>query len=126
MNSSPALERLSQHQTRVAMAIIRAALVGFPQLMLLKSGAGTGTTHTVRALMLYLTMLKKHYLICDATGIAVAQYAGEQTAYSVFPSAIDKNRKGGLRSNIEKGSAYPRRGNSADLIILDEVSMLTP
>jgi hypothetical protein len=65
-------------------------------------------------------------LICDATGIAAVQYPGETTLHSLFRLGIDKQFTGSFGSNIGRGTVQARHILAADMIVVDEVSMLTP
>jgi hypothetical protein len=65
-------------------------------------------------------------LICGTIGIAVVQCPGGTALHSVFRLGIDEQSQGGFRSNIERGTPLARHTLTDDLIIIDEVSMLTP
>jgi ATP-dependent exoDNAse (exonuclease V) alpha subunit len=86
----------------------------------------TGKTFTVKALINALHSLDKKCLICETAGIAAVQYPGGPTLHSLFHLGRDEQAAGGFRSNIGGGSSLARHILAADLIIIDEVSMLTP
>jgi ATP-dependent exoDNAse (exonuclease V) alpha subunit len=65
-------------------------------------------------------------LICATTGIAAVQYSGGTTLHFLFQLGIDEQYRGSFYSNIGGGSKAAQHLLSADLIIIDEVSMLTP
>jgi hypothetical protein len=64
-------------------------------------------------------------LICGTTGIAAVQYPPETTFHDLFRLGIDEQSRGGFRSNIGRGTPLARYILAADLIIIDDVSMLT-
>jgi hypothetical protein len=65
-------------------------------------------------------------LICGTTGIAAVHYPGGIPLHSLFRLGIDEQFTGSSRSNIGRGTAHARHIHAADLIAIDEVSMLTP
>jgi hypothetical protein len=69
---------------------------------------------------------RKKDLICGTTGIPAVQYSGGTTLHSLFHLVIDEQSRGGFRSNIGRGTPLARYILAADLIIVDEVPMLTP
>jgi hypothetical protein len=69
---------------------------------------------------------RKIGLICGTTDIAAVQYPGGTTLPSLFRLGINEQSRGGFRSNIRRGTALARYILAADLIIIDEVSILTP
>jgi hypothetical protein len=64
-------------------------------------------------------------LICGTTGIAAVQYPGGTTLHSLFRLGINEQSRGGFRSNIGRGTPLAWYILAADLIIMNEVSMLT-
>jgi hypothetical protein len=62
----------------------------------------------------------------QTTGIAAVQYPGGTSLHSLFRLGIDQQSQGGFRSNIGRGTPLARCILAADLVIIDEVSMLTP
>jgi hypothetical protein len=64
-------------------------------------------------------------LICGTTGIAAVQYPGGTILHSLFHLGINEQSRGGFRSNIGRGTPLARYILAADLIIIDEVSILT-
>jgi hypothetical protein len=64
-------------------------------------------------------------LICGTAGFAAVQYPGGTTIHSLFRHGIDEQSQGGFRLNIGRGTPLARYILAADLIIIDEVSMLT-
>jgi hypothetical protein len=66
------------------------------------NGAGTGKTHTVRAVAAFLARLEMHCAICYTTGIVAAQYQGRQTVHSAFGFGIDKDQKKDFGPTLEK------------------------
>jgi hypothetical protein len=65
-------------------------------------------------------------LIYGITGIAAVQYPGGTTVHFLFRLGIDEQSRGGFRSNVGRGTPLARFILAAALIIIDEVSMLTP
>jgi nucleoside-triphosphatase THEP1 len=94
--------------------------------MFLQGSAGTGKTFTVKTLINALQSHRKKCLICRTTGIAVVQCPGGTTLHSLSRLGIDEQSRGGFRSNIGRGTPLARYILAADLIIIDEVLMLTP
>jgi hypothetical protein len=64
-------------------------------------------------------------LICGTTVIAPVQYLGGTTFYSLLCLGIDEQSRGGFRSNIGRGTSLALYILTTDLIVIDEVSMLT-
>jgi hypothetical protein len=120
------LSLLTPEQHYVASKIIKAVLHETHQLMFLQDSAGTGKTFTVKALINALQSHHKKCLICGTTSIAAVQYPGGTTLHSLFRLGIDEQSRGDFRSNIGRGTPLARYILAADLIIIDEVSMLTP
>jgi ABC-type branched-subunit amino acid transport system ATPase component len=120
------LSMLTPEQYSVAYKIIKAVLDETHQLMFLQGSAGTGKSFTTKALINAFQSHRKKCLICRATDIAAVQYPGGTTVHSLFRLGIDEQSRGGFRSNIGRGIPLVRYMLAADLIIIDEVSMLTP
>jgi MoxR-like ATPase len=117
---------LTPEQHSAASTIIRAVSHETHQLIFLQGSAGTGKTFIVKALINALQSHRKKCLICGTTGIAAIQYPGGTTLHSLFRLGIDEQSLGGFRSNIGHGTPLARYVFAADLIIIDEVSMLAP
>jgi hypothetical protein len=92
----------------------------------LQGSAGTGKTFAVRALINAFQSHRKKRLICGTPDIAVVYYPGGTILHSLFRLGIDEQSRGGIRSNIGRGTPLDRYILAADLIIIDEISMLTP
>jgi hypothetical protein len=122
----PHLSLLIPEQHSVASKIIKAVLHETHQLMFLQGSRGAGKTFTVKALINAFQSHCKNSLICGTTGIAALQYPGETTLHSLFRLGIDEQSRGGVRSNIGRDTPLTRYILAADLIIINEVSMLTP
>jgi DNA polymerase III delta prime subunit len=120
------LSVLTSEQHCVAAQIIDSVIHQTNQLMFLQGSAGTGKTFTIKALIRKLQSLGKRCLICGTTGIAAAQYPGGTTLHSLFRLGIDEEFAGSFRSNIGRDTFEAKYILEADLIIIDEVSMLTP
>jgi hypothetical protein len=125
-DSGPNWSHLTGEQRHVAGRIFEGVVNNTGQLFFLQGSAGTGKTWTVRVLTAELRRQGKKCLITGTTGIAAVQYAGGTTVHSLFKLGIDEMRGGEFRSNIGRGSFHAEYLLSADLIIIDEVSMLTP
>jgi hypothetical protein len=69
---------------------------------------------------------RKKCLICGTTDIAAVQYLGGTTLHSLFRLGIDEQSRGRFSLNIGRGTPLGGYILAADLIIIDEVSMLTP
>jgi ATP-dependent exoDNAse (exonuclease V) alpha subunit len=120
------LSLLTPEQHSVASKIIKTVLHETHQFMFLQGSAGTGKTFTIEALVNALQSYRKKCLICGTTGMAAVQYPGGTTVHSLFRLGIDEQFRGGFRSNIGRGTPLARYIIAADLIIIDEASMLTP
>ena len=97
-----------------------------PYLMFLQGRAGTGKTFTTNILIQELTKQGNNVLVTGTTGIAASQYKGGQTVHSLFGLALDQNIKGNeYKSNIGLHTIRATELISADLIIIDEISMMT-
>jgi GTPase SAR1 family protein len=122
-----ALSCLRGEQLYVATQLMNAVLQNTHQLMFLQGAAGTGKTFTVNTLIKELqSTYRKNCLICATTGIAAVQYPGGTTIHSLFRLGIDEEVQGSFRCNIGRNRIEARHLLRADLIIIDEVSMLTP
>jgi hypothetical protein len=121
-----ALSLLTPMQHSVASQMIGAVMQKTDQLMFLQGSAGTGKTFTVKALIKALESTRKKCLICGTTGIAAVQYPGGTTLHSLFHLGIDEQSRGSFYSNVGRRTPLARHIFAADLIIMDEVSMLTP
>jgi hypothetical protein len=117
---------LTPEQHSVACEIIGAVLHETHQLRCLQGSAETGKIFTVKALISSLHSLGKKCLICGTTGIAAIQYPGGTTLHSLFRLGIDEQSTGAFCSNIGRGTPLARHILAADLIIIDDVSILTP
>jgi hypothetical protein len=87
--------------------------------------SGTRTTFTVKPLINTLQSHCTKCLICGTMGIAAVRYPGGTTLHSLFRLGMDEQSRGGVRSNIRRGTPLARDILAADLIIIYEVSMLT-
>jgi hypothetical protein len=80
----------------------------------------------VKVLINALQVCGKSCLICSTTGIAPVQYRGGTTLHSLFRLEIDEQSTRSFCSNIGRGTLLARYILAADLIIVDEVSLLSP
>jgi hypothetical protein len=117
---------LTFEQHSVASKIIKAVLHETHQLIFLQGSAGTGKTFTAKALINALQSHRKKGFICGTIGIAAVEYPGGTTLHSLFRLGIDEQSRGGFRSNIGRDTPLGRYILASHLIIIDEVSMLTP
>jgi hypothetical protein len=117
---------LTEGQRDVALQIIDGILNTGEQLFFLQGSAGTGKTYTVKALMREMARRGRTCLITATTGIAAVQYPGGTTVHSLFKLGIDESVSRDFRCNIGRDTWQARHILSADLIVIDEVSMLTP
>jgi hypothetical protein len=120
------LSLLNREQGIIGRAIVDAITGDHGQLFLLQGSAGTGKTFTVNAIVSELRRLGKRCLITATTGIAAVQYLGGTTVHSLFKLGIDENARMDFRCNIGRDTPHARYLSGADLIVIDEVSMLTP
>jgi DNA helicase HerA-like ATPase len=91
-----------------------------------QGSTGTGKTFTVKALINALQSHRKKCLICGTTGIAAVQDPGGTIFHSLFRLGIDEQSRGVFCSNIGRDTPLGRYILASHLIIIDEVSMLTP
>jgi hypothetical protein len=92
--------------------------------MFLQGSAGTGKIFTVRTFLVELAKSEKRVLICGTKGIAVVQYPRGTTVHSLFPLGMDEISTKSFAPNVGKGTFQAERLRSADVIIIDDVSML--
>ena len=65
-------------------------------------------------------------LVTGSIGIAASQYKGGQTLHSLFALSFDQKSKGNeMRSNIGLNTVKAEELMTAQLIVIDEVSMVT-
>jgi hypothetical protein len=121
-----ALSVLTREQHSVASQIIDAVMKKTDQFFVLQGSAGTGKTFTFKALIKALESTRRKCLICGTTGIGAVQYPGGTTLHSLFHPGIGEQIRGSFRSNVGRGTPLVRHILAADLIIIYEVSMLTP
>jgi hypothetical protein len=126
VNRADLLQRLSERQRRVAMGVINSISDPACQLMSLQGSAGTGETFTVARSVSVLRVQHRNSLICATAGIAAVQYPGGCTLHSLFKLGIDEESRGGFASHIGQGSVHGEIILRAGLLVIDEVSMLTP
>jgi hypothetical protein len=116
---------LTDEQQVVCREIVQAVLGRTDQLMFLQGAAGTGKTFLVRTVIKMLTGVGKRCVVCAPTGIAAVQYEGGVTLHSLFKLGIDECIDDSFRCNIGRNSPHAHFLLETDLIIIDEVSMLT-
>jgi hypothetical protein len=93
--------------------------------MFLQGSAGTEKTFTVKDLIRAHESCRRKCLICGTTRITVVQYPGGTTLHSLSRLGIEEEFRGSFRSNIFRDTPQARHIFAADLLIIDEVSMLT-
>ena len=97
-----------------------------PYLMFLQGRAGTGKTFTTNTLISLLRNEGYKVLVTGTTGIAASQYEGGQTVHSMFGLSIDQKIKDNeFHCNIGLDTKRAEELINADLIIIDEISMMT-
>jgi hypothetical protein len=120
------LQTLNERQRAFASHVIRAVQNKTPQLMFLQGSAGTGKPFTVKALIKILRAMGMKCLIAATTGIAAVQYHGGCTLHSLFKLGFDERAGSTFISGVGNGTPHADYLMAADLIIIDEVSMLIP
>jgi hypothetical protein len=120
-----ALSLLTSEQCSLASQILDTVRHKADQLMFLQGSAGTGKIFTLEALIKALESCRKKCLICSTTGIAAVQYPGGTALHSLFHLGIGEGFRGSFRSNIGRSTPQARHILAADLIIINEVWMLT-
>jgi hypothetical protein len=116
---------MTEEQFSISSEIIEAVLHQTDQIVVLQGSTGTGKTFTVKALIRALELSGKSCLICGTTGIAAAQYPGATTVHSLFHLGKDEQFTRSFRSNVGRDTPVARHILAANLIIVDEVLMLT-
>jgi hypothetical protein len=105
-HNQSSLKDLSNEQAPIAVHIVNGADSPCPdpskQLMFLQGSAGTGKTHTVRAMITELRNRGFPYSISPTTGIAAVQYPGGETVHSLFSLGVDENQGSGFVSHGER------------------------
>jgi hypothetical protein len=125
-NPDSSLWRLTPEQYSVASQIIEAVIHETHQLMILQGSVRTGKIFTVRILINALQACGKKCLICGTTGIAAVQYPEGTTLHSLFRLGIDEQSTRSFRSNIGRGTLLAPHILAADLIVINEASIMTP
>uniref|UniRef100_A0AC34FIM2 ATP-dependent DNA helicase n=1 Tax=Panagrolaimus sp. ES5 TaxID=591445 RepID=A0AC34FIM2_9BILA len=92
------------------------------EFMMLQGEGGAGKTFVYNTLIDYCIAHGKKVLACASTGIAATLLKGGMTAHSAFciPKELDHETPPRIGGETKKGQLLA----SADLIIIDEVSML--
>ncbi|KAK0422281.1 hypothetical protein QR680_007483 [Steinernema hermaphroditum] len=83
---------------------------------------GTGKTFLFNALIARVNARKSQYVACASTGIAALLLQGGSTAHKAF--CINNDVRAEDQSRIKFETYYAQRIRDADLIIIDEVSMM--
>jgi hypothetical protein len=125
-DSDSSLSLLMPEQYSVASQIIEAVMHETLQLMFFQGSAGRRKTFAVKVLINVLQACGEMCLICATTGIAAVHYPGGTTFHSLFRLGIDEQSTRSFRSHIGRGTHLAQYILAADLIIIDEVSLLTP
>jgi ATP-dependent exoDNAse (exonuclease V) alpha subunit len=102
-------------------------------LKILKSGqntfitgaAGTGKSYLIQQYVNYLETIKIYPAIVAPTGIA-ASHLGGNTIHSFFGISIDKEVDDEFLHNLKGKKHIAKRMNSLKVLIVDEVSMISP
>jgi hypothetical protein len=94
--------------------------------MFLQGSSGTGKTHTVRVFPSELQRRHIYCLVSATIGIAAVQYSRGQTVHSFFSFGIDERQNTSFASHIRRGTTRTAYLPLARLLVIDEVSMLTP
>ena len=129
-DSGLSLNDLSQHQREVASKIIDSVVNNIHQLIFLQGRAGTGKTFTVKVICEMLRSMGCKISITATTGIAATQFNGGMTVHSLFGIMPTKSNEANTFSSVldtvGKNTAKAKFLKSLDLIVIDEISMLTP
>jgi Cdc6-like AAA superfamily ATPase len=128
--SGDLLSELTEEQHPVARQIADALEAsdnprGNASLMLLPGTAGTGKTITVRAIVAEFEKKQKRVLNSRTTGITAAQYPRGTTIHLLFRLGIGEMSTKRLASEVNKGTFRTKSLRSANVIIVDNVSILT-
>jgi ATP-dependent exoDNAse (exonuclease V) alpha subunit len=83
-------------------------------------------TFTMKAFIRQFARRGKKCLMTETTGIAAMQYQGGTTVHSLLKRGIDAAMRGDLRSTIGRNTFDATHIQSNDVIVMDELSMLTP
>ena len=94
--------------------------------MFLQGRAGTGKTFLTNQLINLLISKNKHVLVSGSTGMAASQYIGGVTVHSLFSLGMDhQDDEAVFKCNIGHDTYKAAMLRNSDLIIIDEISMLT-
>jgi hypothetical protein len=121
-----ALSLLAPEQHFIASQIMDAVMQKTDQLTFLHGSARTRKTFAIKALIKAFESIRKKCLIWSTTRIAAFQYPGGIALHLLFHFGIGEQFRRSSRSNVGRGIAQARHILAANLIIIDEVSMLTP
>jgi ATP-dependent exoDNAse (exonuclease V) alpha subunit len=110
----------------VVCGIVGVVVEDGRQLMFLPGSAGTGKTFTIRAVIDLLKQDGKKCLVYVPITIAVVQYRRGTMLHFLSRLGTDEQDRSGFQSDIGHESIDARHVLSVDLIVVDEVSMLTP
>lgn len=95
-------------------------------LMFLQGRAGTGKTYTTNVIINALRKNGYNVLVTGTTGIAATQYDHGMTCHSLFKLKLDKeNCDNEFKCNVGYGTNRAKELLESNLIIIDEISMLT-
>jgi hypothetical protein len=125
VNGQELLQRLNEGQRAVGEAIIGGVADAECQSMFLQGAARTGRTFPIAVLVAVLRGEGQRCLISETTGIAAVQYPGGCTLHSLFKLGIDDESRSGVVSRIGRGSGHGDSILRADVILINEVLILT-
>ena len=121
---------LSPHQSEIASKIIDSVIKNTHQLIFLQGRAGTGKTFTVKVICEMLRSMGCKISVTATTGIAATQFNGGMTVHSLFGIMPTKSNEANTFSSflnpVGKNTIKAKFLKSLDLIVIDEISMLTP
>ena len=124
------LNNLTSHQKEIANEIISSVLNNDFQLIYLQGRAGTGKTFTVKVICEILRSQGLKIAVSATTGIAATQFNGGMTVHSLFGIMPTKSNEANTHSSflspVGINTIKAKFLKSLDLIIIDEISMLTP
>ena len=120
------LSKLTNDQKNIIFDIEKRIKDCSGNLMFIQGRAGTGKTFLTKTLIGYLENQNFKILISGTTGIAASQYNRGTTIHSLFSLGLDDNESSTVfHTNIGKKTYKGGMIKNSDLIIIDEISMLT-
>jgi hypothetical protein len=95
-----------------------------PRFFFLNGAGGTGKTHLYRLIIKYILLQGKRYIACAASGIAASIIPDATTMHYAFGLPPCDHPDDRWRSTLNAESQRARELQAADIVLIDEVSMI--